>query len=120
MVMNGEINMSYRKNTNLIGSFFVKSGKFDFWDPTKLTIRSSGFRVRYMPNPPRNPIRINIHRLHDYYYYVSLEPEYSSRYTKWNKVSTKMYLIDTFEDLVEFMENIEKIHSEMEKSAEYK
>ena len=44
------------RELDFIKSFFVKSGKFDFWDPTKLTIRSSGFRVRYMPNPPRNPI----------------------------------------------------------------
>lgn len=116
-------------------NFFIKSDKYDFFGVSgeKLKGRSvdgvelSGerrtmFRARYMPTDNRlNPIEIKITRLKDEYFMVEIsclsrENSRFSEYSQSATPTTKIYIVDSFEDMKDFLFNIKHYWEEINKS----
>lgn len=116
-----------KRELDFFRQFFVKTERDDFFrvsgeklsgkapDGTPLSgERRSKFRARYMPVDNQiNPIEIAITRLKDDYFMVEIScllkgESRFSEYTYGNAPRSKIYLIDTFEDLKYFLTNIRK------------
>lgn len=116
-----------KRELDFFRQFFVKTERDDFFrvsgeklsgkapDGTPLSgERRSTFKARYMPGDNKiNPIEISITRLKDDYFMVEIsclnkEESRFSEYSIGNTPRSKIYLVDTFEDLKYFLSNIHK------------
>jgi hypothetical protein len=114
-----------KRELDFFRQFFVKTERDDFFrvsgeklsgkapDGTPLSgERRSTFRARYMPGDNQiNPIEVSITRLKDDYFMVEIscldkEESRFSEYTIGNTPRSKIYLVDTFEDLKYFLSNL--------------
>ena len=116
-----------KRELGFFREFFVKSDKNDFFrisgeklsgraaDGTPLSgERRSTFRARYMPVDNRiNPIDIRITRFKDDYFMVEIscmsnEDSRFSEYSLSAAPKPKIYLVDSFEDMKDFLFDIRK------------
>ncbi len=106
-----------KRELDFFHNFFTKSDIHDFFQVSGTSKpRRSNFNFRYMSSiDPINPIKVRIHRLGDDYYYISIEflindQSKYSEYNRSNKPDSMSYLIDNFDDLVDFLKDIYNIH----------
>lgn len=112
-----------KRELDFFRNFFRKSDRHDFFriSGTSKTRRST-FNFKYMSSiDPKNPIKVCIRRLGDDYYYISIEflTNSQSKYSEYNdsnKPDNASYLIDNYEDLVDFLKDIDKIHKILDNS----
>lgn len=116
-----------KRELSFLRQFFVKTERDDFFrvsgekvsgkapDGTPLSgERRSTFKARYMPGDNQiNPIEISITRLKDDYFMVEIsclnkDESRFSEYTIGNTPQSKIYLVDTFDDLKDLLSDIRK------------
>lgn len=114
-----------KRELDFFHEFFIKSNQNDFFNVSGKKVsgfgidgselsggRRSKFRLSYMPADNKvNPIRVYISRLKDEYFLVEIRclSNKDSRYSEYNNEHTapkRLYLIDSFEDLKDFIFNI--------------
>jgi len=101
------------KASGIKASGFTKSG-----EPVTGE-RRSVFTVRYMPKDNKvNPIKVIITRFRDDYYLVNVScieiqrSRYSMYHNHWD-LRCIIYLIDNFEDLQDFLNNLDLVHTKI-------